>query len=99
MKKVLITGATGNVGLAVLRSLYKSDHQLSIIAGVKHIEKNEETLMRYSMSKIRFDFNDKATFETAFENCDVLFLLRPPQISDVEKYFKPLLTAAKQKGI
>ena len=99
MKKVLITGATGNVGLAVLRSLYKSDHQLNIIAGVKNIEKNEETLMRYPMSKIRFDFNEKATFETAFENCDVLFLLRPPQISDVEKYFKPLLTAAKQKGI
>ena len=51
------------------------------------------------MSKIRFDFNEKATFETAFENCDVLFLLRPPQISDVEKYFKPLIIAAKQKGI
>ncbi|MEI7587558.1 hypothetical protein [Runella sp.] len=37
MKKVLITGATGNVGRAVLNALQKIDHQLDLYAGVRDI--------------------------------------------------------------
>ena len=35
MIKVLITGATGNVGIKVLASLEKLEHQLEIYAGVR----------------------------------------------------------------
>ena len=40
-----------------------------------------------------------ATYKPALENCDLLFLLRPPQISDTNKYFKPLIEMARQVGI
>jgi uncharacterized protein YbjT (DUF2867 family) len=46
-----------------------------------------------------FDFDDATSFYLAFENIDVLFLLRPPQISDVALFFDPLLKAAKVAGI
>jgi len=48
---------------------------------------------------IQFDFTNSATFNNAFQNIDILFLLRPPQISDVNKYFVPLIKAAKQSSI
>jgi hypothetical protein len=33
------------------------------------------------------------------KNIDVLFLLRPPHISEVETYFNPLLQSAKENNI
>jgi uncharacterized protein YbjT (DUF2867 family) len=42
---------------------------------------------------------NEETFLPAFQEIDVLFLLRPPQISDVKKYFVPLIEMAKQAAI
>jgi len=33
------------------------------------------------------------------ENCDILFLLRPPQISDVETYFKPIIDTCMETNV
>ena len=42
MKNVLITGATGNVGLEVIKSLENISHKLNIFAGVRNIESDGE---------------------------------------------------------
>ncbi len=99
MKKILITGATGNVGLEVIKALQKLDHPFEIYAGTRNIEKDKEGLGIYNVNLSFFDFADVESFKPAFENCDILFLLRPPQISNVKKYFKPLLEVAVQSGI
>ncbi len=39
MKRILVTGATGNIGLELIRFVYKINTQTRIIAGVKHVEK------------------------------------------------------------
>ena len=44
-------------------------------------------------------FTDLATYRAALDGCDLLFLLRPPQISEVGKYFKPLIDMAKTCNI
>ena len=99
MKNVLITGATGNVGIEVIKALQKISHDLNVCAGVRNLEKNEQLFKDYAVKLIKFDFTDFSTFENALQSCEILFLLRPPQISNTEKYFKPLIEVAKAKKI
>jgi uncharacterized protein YbjT (DUF2867 family) len=99
MKKALITGATGNVGMAVIKSLSKMSHNLKIVAGIRDFSMDKAKLADYKIHFVGFDFMDATTYKSALEGCDMLFLLRPPQISDTEKYFKPLIETAKETGI
>lgn len=91
MTKVLITGATGNVGLEVIKSLQEINHHLDVYAGVRDLETDIIKLSNYNIKCSKFDFTDISTYNSALEGCDILFLLRPPQISDVEKYFRPIV--------
>jgi uncharacterized protein YbjT (DUF2867 family) len=90
---IFITGATGNVGVEVVKALSNSEH--TIIAGVRNVDQTniEGVELR------TFDFVDPSTFENALVNCDVLFLLRPPNITVTNKIFLPLLESAKHAGI
>ncbi len=99
MAKVLITGATGNVGIAVLKALQSIPHTLSVYAGVRDLAADKAALANYNVSTVLFDFMDATTYNAALTGCDVLFLLRPPQISNVEKYFKPIIKACVQQGV
>ncbi len=99
MTKILLTGATGNVGLEVIKSLEAIEHPLKIYAGVRDLNADKTRLSSYRLDFLQFDFMDANTFSAALRECDILFLLRPPQISDVEKYFKPLIDACKAKGV
>jgi len=99
MTKVLITGATGNVGTEVIKSLQNIDHQLDIYAGVRNLNKDRLKLSNYKVNFSLFDFTDVETYKTALDGCEILFLLRPPQISEVEKYFKPIVDTCKKNGV
>lgn len=100
MKRVLVTGATGNIGSEVIHYLSELSSEFEIIAGVRSIDKAEQRLSGYSnLSFIQFDFESADTFGSAFGGIDILFLLRPPHISKVEEFFRPLLESAKENGI
>jgi len=94
MKKLLITGATGNVGIEILTALKNIEHLLEIYAGVRDTEIGNAKLENFNIKKINFDFTNNKTFGPALQKIDLLFLLRPPQLSDVEKYFAPLIEIA-----
>ncbi len=91
MAKILITGATGNVGIELIKSLQSIDHQLDLYAGVKDLNSDKIKLANYKIKFLQFDFTDDKTYKPALHGCDVLFLLRPPQLSEVERYFKPII--------
>lgn len=100
MKHILITGATGNIGCEVIRFLYQIETKNRIIAGVRDIDSSQKKLNNYpQLDFVRFDFENPDTFNQAFSNIDSVFLLRPPQISNVDKYFQPLIGKIKEKGI
>lgn len=99
MTKVLITGATGNVGTEVIMSLQNIDHQLDIYAGVRDLKNDKIKLGNSRIKFSKFDFTDVNTYRTAPDLCDILFLLRPPHISEVEKYFKPIIDTCQEKGV
>jgi uncharacterized protein YbjT (DUF2867 family) len=46
-----------------------------------------------------FDFEKPETFITAFAGVKKLFLMRPPAISDVETYIKPVIDYAAENGV
>lgn len=99
MTKVLITGATGNVGTEVIKSLQKIEHHLDIYAGVRNLHEDRIKLSNYKVNFSQFDFTNIETYKTALDGCEILFLLRPPQISEVKKYFKPIIDICKEIGV
>jgi len=96
MKQVLITGATGTVGREVVRSLQPHTDQVAFIAGVRNLTDHQHS---DSIREVRFDFEDPSSFEPALQGIDTLFLLRPPQISQAKKYFKPIISAAQTQQV
>jgi len=72
---------------------------LSICAGIRDIEKDKGKLKDFNVTLIKFDFEDSSTYQTALENCEALFLLRPPQLSEVDKIFKPIIEMAVECSV
>lgn len=100
MDRILITGATGNIGLEVINYLTELKSSNEIIAGVRNIEKSKQLISgKNRIEFVEFDFENPETFNIALKNIDRVFLLRPPHISDVEKYFKPLIESLKKNNI
>lgn len=100
MKRLLITGATGNIGAEVIHYLCKLDPEAEIIAAVRNVDTARNTFASYpNLTYRQFDFEDRNTFNAAFNGIELLFLLRPPHISRVEEYFQPLLQSARENGI
>ncbi len=96
MKKILITGATGNIGTEVIHALINLNSEATIYAGVRDVSKDK---VRDKVELVQFDFTIADSYKMALNNCDVLFLLRPPQISDTEKYFKPIIETCLEKDV
>lgn len=100
MNNILITGATGNIGFEIIRYLYKKNSSNRIIAGVRNIEKAKKIFADYpKLEYVYFDFEDSDTFDRALTDIDRVFLLRPPHLSDIDKYFKPLISRIKEKNV
>ena len=100
MKKILITGATGNVGFEVIRFLEKNGTPNTIIAGVRSIERAKKLFKDFpKIDLVNFDFEQLETFDNALKGIDTIFLLRPPHISDIEKYFRPLIQKIKEHKV
>jgi uncharacterized protein YbjT (DUF2867 family) len=90
MRNLLITGATGNVGGAILKQLNNNAHQKVWKAAYGRELLPDE---KY------FNFDDLTNTRRTLEDIDTLFLLRPPHISDVKKFFTPLLQACKDAHV
>ncbi len=99
MGKILITGATGNVGMEVIKSLTNLNHNYQVYSGVRNVQADKQKFENFNAQLIQFDFTNCDTFQPALTDIDILFLLRPPQISQVQKYFKPLIESAVKNGV
>ncbi|WP_411279223.1 NmrA family NAD(P)-binding protein [Gemmatimonas sp.] len=96
MKRILVTGASGQVGSAVIAALRAIDG-LVVRAGVRDV--TTETAKWSGDPRVQpvgFDFLDPASQDAALADCDSLFLLRPPQLtSDVGD----VIARARQHGV
>lgn len=94
-RPVLVTGASGNVGGAVVRSL--------IAAGipVRAAGTTPPALERMfpGVDVVHLDFHTPSTFGPALHGVGGLFLLRPPRIARVGSTLNALVDVAAQVGV
>ena len=94
--KILVTGAGGNVGREVIKEL--SDRGRPFVAAVRNETDGRREWGRPTAT-VRFDFADPATYAAAFDGIGQLFLVRPPAISDVQRYLFPVIDFARSAGV
>ncbi len=96
---ILVTGALGNVGAEVIAHLtIDGTAGRAIRAADLSVEKVRERFGA-GVEAIPFDFSKPETFPLAFAGVETMFLMRPPQISDVKRYIWPVLDAAQNAGV
>jgi len=93
---ILVIGALGNVGAEVVRELLIKN--VSVRASDMDAEK-VKARFGDAVQAVRFDFADVSTYANTFNGVEKMFLLRPPQISDVKRIMFPAIDAAKQAGV
>lgn len=94
MGKILITGATGNVGR------YTAEYLLGAGEEVKAASKSKDKVTKLfgnAAEYCEFDFQRPETFDGALKETDRVFLMRPPQMGNPEELY-PFLDAVKKKG-
>jgi uncharacterized protein YbjT (DUF2867 family) len=94
-QKILVTGATGNVGHQVGKALLESGQ--AVVAPAKD-ERDARRVPEGAEPRF-FRFGRPETYPAAFEGVNKLFLMRPPQISDVKRYLFPVIDYAKGAGV
>ena len=85
------TGATGTVGSAVIRGL--------LDLGAEPVAAVRDDAQTDAPHHVRFDFTEPNTYGPALASADGLFLMRPPAISDAERYVNPVVDAAERAGV
>jgi uncharacterized protein YbjT (DUF2867 family) len=93
--KVLVTGASGNVGSFVVKELLARGEK--VVATTTNIEKINK-LFDNQVEPVFFDFMDKNTFNKALEGVDRVFLMRPPHLGKPEHLY-PFIDAMKAHDI
>ena len=95
--KILVTGATGNVGRAVVDCLVEMG--APVRAAVRPNELAHTPNLPAGVEITPFDLGDPTTFAPALAGVDRLFLMRPPAITDIEHTIKPFVETAACMGV
>jgi len=93
---ILVMGALGNVGAEVVKCLQAKG------VGVRAADLfPERVTQRFGegVEPVLFDFSKPETYAAAFRGIRKLFLMRPPQITDIQKVMVPALDEAKAAGV
>jgi uncharacterized protein YbjT (DUF2867 family) len=91
---ILITGSLGNIGREVTRQL------LAVGRPVRAVDLDPAAVQNAfpDAECARFDFTDPQTW-SVFDGVDVVFLMRPPALSNIARDMVPALEAAKRAGV
>lgn len=99
MEKILITGATGNVGQATLRLFLERNYpDCEVVAAVRDIERAKKIREIASANFVKFEFDEPSTYREALADVTKVVLIRPNQVADVTRYIFPFLDYARSVG-
>ena len=94
--EILITGATGNVGFETILALNAAG--VMPLAAVRDPAKARAKLEGKALLT-RLDFTDPGSYTGALNGVKQILLVRPPEIAQVDKYFRPFLEEARAAGV
>jgi len=95
MTRVLVTAALGNVGREVVQEVVK----LGLAVRGAHLDPAALAARFPAIEAVRLDFQDRTTWAPALEGCDLVFLLRPPPVGNMETTLCPFVDAAYASGV
>lgn len=93
--KILITGASGNVGKYVAKALIALNEPVKL-AGTDTTKL--KSMFGDAAESTNFDFTDASTFDAALEDVDRVFLMRPPHLGKPEDLY-PFIDKMHEKDI
>lgn len=100
MDKILITGATGNVGLSTVRFLMsQTERDYEVVAAVRNVDAAKKLEGIGEARLVKFEFDEPATYAPALKGVNKLLLIRPNQVSDVSKHIFPFLNQVEKSGV
>ncbi|WP_019585064.1 SDR family oxidoreductase [Deinococcus apachensis] len=98
MALIGVTGAPGNVGTPLVRALLARDAQVRVLA--RRPEQARGAFADAPEVEVqRLDFGDRRSYVEAFRGVDRLFIVRPPQLSQVRRDMVPALDVALGAGV
>lgn len=95
-KQILVTGSLGNIGREVINGLVAAG------APVRAADLNAlavQDAFGDSVTPVAFNFTEPSTWASTFADIDIMFLMRPPALSNIERDMAPALEAAKATGV
>lgn len=95
-KKILVTGATGNVGSDITKKLAERDD--NVRAAVRNPVKAREMDLGDAML-VHFDYTKPSSFDMALEGVEKLVLIAPPATPNADELLTPVIDTAKKKGV
>ena len=93
--KILVTGASGNVGSYVIKELLKMGETV-VAAGTD--PKKLRDMFEDKVEVVKLDFTKADTFKDALVSVDRVFLMRPPQLGKPQDLY-PFIDAMKLQDI
>jgi uncharacterized protein YbjT (DUF2867 family) len=93
-KTILVTGATGNLGRAVVRAL--ANNGFDVKAGST---KPERASLSSGVKGVKVVYGEPGTVAAALEGVDGLFLVAPPLDFDAPAKLKPAIDQARSAGL
>ena len=101
--RLLLTGATGNVGAAALRALLRLRLPGTVVVAAGRTPNHGRQQLALEaadhVESVLFDFTKLETVAPALHGVTGLLLVRPPAISDVARYLQPVVHAAVAAGV
>ena len=95
MEKIIILGATGNIGSAVLKNL--QHRNVEVYAGIRY-EKDKEKVQQYGATPVFADFQNQESLNKALKGKGRVFLVTP-MMQNPEAVTEKVITAAKLNGV
>lgn len=99
MDKIVITGATGNYGYAVIEALIKKGINKNLIFAMVRDKAKAKFLTSLGVNITIGDYNDYNSLITSFSGCDKLLLVSGGDIKLRGEQHKRVVKAAKNSGI
>ena len=90
--KVLVTGATGTLGKAVVEAVRNAGY--SVLQGVRDTAK-----VNPPAEAVRLDYADQGTIAPALDGVSAVVLMAPPLDGRAPELLKPVLAAAKSANV
>ncbi|MGR3741574.1 NAD(P)H-binding protein [Companilactobacillus sp. DQM5] len=94
MGRILVTGASGNVGKYVVKYALKNYQEVTV-AGTNIDKLNN--MFGDNVGEVKFDFMDHTTFSDALKDVDRVFIMRPPHLGNPND-LRPFIEEMKSKN-